>query len=77
MVKFALLEAQAGATVRIREFEGGPDVAAKLRQYGIFAGDMARIIRFAPLQGPVLLEVNGREIALGRKMASKIIVEAA
>ncbi len=29
----------------------------------------------APLGGPLLVQVNGREIALGREIAEKIIVE--
>ena len=77
MVNITLLDLQAGARVRIQGFDGGKGIAAKLRQYGIFVGDQARIIRFAPFAGPVLLEVNGREIALGRKIAGKVIVEAA
>jgi ferrous iron transport protein A len=77
MVNITLLDIQTGVTVRIRGFEGGAYVAAKLRQYGIFIGDQARVIRLAPFAGPVLLEVNGREIALGRRIASKVIVETA
>ena len=34
-----------------------------------------RVVRMAPLGGPILIEVNGREIALGREIAEKILVE--
>jgi ferrous iron transport protein A len=77
MVNNTLLHAKAGTTVRIQGFEGGKALASKLRQYGIFIGDQARVIQFAPFAGPVLLEVNGREIALGRRIAARVIVEAA
>jgi Fe2+ transport system protein FeoA len=33
------------------------------------------VVRVAPLGGPLLVEVNGREIALGRAVAEKILVE--
>ncbi len=48
---------------------------AKLRQYGLHIGDRVRVLRSAPLGGPLLVEVNGREIALGRGVAEKILVE--
>ena len=47
----------------------------KLRQYGLHVGDCVRVVRSAPLGGPLLIEVNGREIALGRFVADEIIVE--
>jgi Fe2+ transport system protein FeoA len=47
----------------------------KLQMYGLHAGDHLRLLRIAPLGGPLLVEVNGREIALGRTVAEKILVE--
>ena len=47
----------------------------KLMQYGLHNGDFVRVLRSAPLGGPLLVEVNGREIALGRAVAEKIFVE--
>jgi ferrous iron transport protein A len=75
MVDNNLLQIPIGDTVRIQGFEGSKAVATKLRQYGLFVGDQARILRKAPFAGPVLLEVNGREIALSRGIALKILVE--
>ena len=76
MVTNNLLQAQIGSTIRIQSFEGGKALASKLRQYGLFIGDQARVLRVGAFAGPVLLEVNGREIALGRGIAAKIFVEA-
>lgn len=50
-------------------------MAIKLRSIGFMPGDCARVIRHAPFGGPVLLEVEGREIALGHGIAQKIEVE--
>jgi Fe2+ transport system protein FeoA len=32
-------------------------------------------LRAAPMKGPLLVEVSGREIALGRGVAAKILVD--
>jgi ferrous iron transport protein A len=76
MVKNTLLQTPMGATVRIVGFEAEKPLASKLRQYGLFIGDQARLLRLAPFRGPVLIEVNGRELALGHGIAAQIIVEA-
>jgi ferrous iron transport protein A len=47
----------------------------KLRQHGLHLGDTLRVLRSAPLGGPLLVEVNGRELALGRTVAEKLFVE--
>jgi len=47
----------------------------KLRHYGLHPGDTLRVLRSAPLGGPLLVEVNGRELALGRVVAENLLVE--
>ena len=71
-----LTQVNPGQTVRILSFRGGVGLEHKLRQLGLVPGDIARVLRFAPLGGPLLVEVEGRSIALGRGVASKVIVEA-
>lgn len=70
-----LMQAVPGQMVRIVRFNGGVGLEHKLRQLGLFPGDNARVVRHAPLGGPVLVEVEGRSIALGRGVASKVVVE--
>ena len=67
-----LLDLPLNVHARLLSFD---EVRAKLNQYGLYAGDEVRVTRIAPLGGPLLVEVNGREIALGRAVAEKIIVE--
>jgi len=76
MVTYNLLQVQIGTQIRIQSFAGGKALASKLRQYGLFIGDQARVLRMGAFAGPVLLEVNGREIALGRDIAAQIVVES-
>jgi ferrous iron transport protein A len=70
-----LLDINPGASVRVVDFRGGKILRRKLSQYGIQPGDCVQMIRRAPLGGPLLIMCNQREIALGRGVAEKIIVE--
>ena len=71
-----LIQILPGTTVRVVDFDGGINLRNKLIQYGIYPGDCLRLLRKAPLGGPLLVECNDREIALGRGVAAKIIVES-
>ena len=71
-----LLQIPPGSSVRVIDFDGGINLRSKLTQYGIHPGDSLRLLRKAPLGGPLLVECNEREIALGRGVADKIIVES-
>jgi ferrous iron transport protein A len=42
---------------------------------GIHPGDTITILRYGALRGPILIEVHGSQVALGRGIASRIIVE--
>jgi ferrous iron transport protein A len=70
-----LLQFSPGDSVRVIDFDGGINLRSKLVQHGIHPGDCLRLLRQAPLGGPLLVECNEREIALGRGVADKIIVE--
>ncbi len=70
-----LLEVPINENVRLASIPGGR-LNAKLSQVGLYPGDCIRVLRVAPLGGPVLVEAHGREIALGREVAAKILVEA-
>jgi ferrous iron transport protein A len=75
MENLELIKLQVNDKARIVSFDGGRLLAQKLRQYGLFIGDIVRIIRIAPFNGPILIESGGREIALGKGIAGKILVE--
>jgi ferrous iron transport protein A len=70
-----LLNVENGRWVVIHSFRGGRGIQRRLAQLGFLPGNQARIIRSAPFHGPLLLEVEGREIVLGRGVAAHIIVE--
>ncbi len=72
-----LIDVEHNVWIRIVGFEDGSRLREKMLRYGLFPGDRARVTRTAPLDGPLLVEVNERSIALGRGIAEKILVEQA
>lgn len=61
--------------VRVIDIQGGQRIRQRLSQMGIHIGDIITILRFGALRGPILIEVHGSQVALGRGIASRIIVE--
>ena len=53
----------------------GHRVRAHLNTLGIHVGDWLTVVERAPFRGPVLVEINGTRLALGRGVASKVQVE--
>ncbi len=70
-----LVDAKLGDVVRVVGFTGRK-VKAKLLLVGLYPGDRLQVLREAPLGGPLLVAVGGRQMALGRGVAEKIMVEA-
>lgn len=70
-----LSELESGNCARFVSVEGGKRLSGTLRQYGFHPGEQIRVLRIAPFGGPVLVEINQREVALGRKVAGKVLVE--
>ena len=61
--------------VRIVAIQGGRQFRVRLSSLGIDVGMIVEIKRKGVAGGPILINVNGRDVALGRGMADKIIVE--
>ncbi len=70
-----LSDLESGNCARFVAVEGGKRLSGTLRQYGFYPGEQMRVIRIGPFGGPVLVEINQREIALGRRVAGKVLVE--
>jgi ferrous iron transport protein A len=71
-----LIDAQTDRKVKVVRIDGSKSLLSKLIQHGLYPGDIVQVLREAPLGGPLLVSINGREVALGRRVAEKIIVEA-
>jgi len=71
-----LEEIEINRWVKILRVEGGKSIEFKLLQMGITPGTQTRVKRKAPFGGPLLMEVNGLEVALSREVAANIWIEA-
>ncbi len=70
-----LIDLNEGTATRILSIDGGRNARQQLRELGLFAGDTVRVLRHAAFGGPVLVECRGTQIALGRGIAKKVVVE--
>jgi len=70
-----LLNIDNGKKVKILKISGGKGIRQHLQCLGIHIGDIVTIKKSSFLGGPVLLEVNCYDVALGKGVASRIEVE--
>ena len=70
-----LLDAPKGTQLVVINYRGGRGVEFKLRQLGLAPGHKIKILRYAPLGGPVMIDVEGRSVAIGRGIAARLDVE--
>jgi ferrous iron transport protein A len=70
-----LLDAPKNQTVRVIDYAGGKSVGFKLRQLGLYPGREVKVLRYAPMGGPVMIDISGRSVALGRGIAGRVTVE--
>jgi Fe2+ transport system protein FeoA len=70
-----LLDLPKGKSAKVIDYRGGRNVDFKLRQLGISPGRIVKVLRYAPLGGPLMLDVEGRSVALGRGIAARVQVE--
>ena len=60
---------------RVIMIDGGQKVRSYLNTLGIHIGDWLTVVQRAPFRGPVLVEIHGTRVALGRGVAQKIRVD--
>jgi ferrous iron transport protein A len=70
-----LEQAQLRLPVRISGIDGGHEVRARLATMGLLPGVTLAVLNRAPLGGPLLVEIAGSRIALGRGVARQVLVE--
>lgn len=60
--------------VDVVEIQGGWGVRQRLNRMGIHPGDRILVKRSGVMGGPILVQVHGTEVAMGRGMARKVFV---
>ncbi len=74
-MEISLADMKVGSRARIMSIAGGAEFMKRVSCLNIRTGKVIRKIASQPLRGPVVIEVCGRRISLGRGMANKILVE--
>jgi len=67
--------AKENQKVKVADISGGWGIRQRLGCLGIHPGDIITVKRSAIMRGPILISVHGNQVALGRGVAGKIIVE--
>jgi len=62
--------------VRVVSISGGWGIRQRLGCLGIHPGDIITVRRSAIMRGPILISVHGNQVALGRGVAGRVVVEA-
>ncbi|MGQ9631285.1 MAG: FeoA family protein [bacterium] len=65
----------SGSPAIIRDIGGGFGLRMRLENLGLRVGKTIRRRSAMPMRGPIVVEVDGRDVALGFGMAMKIMVE--
>ena len=68
----SLKKKQSGRIVRI---EGGFGVQRKFRTLGFREDKNVKMVAHQPINGPIVIEIDGRQVTIGRGLANKAIVE--
>jgi len=72
-----LESAPPGTPLQVVAIQGGREVRARLAALGILPGVELRVVNRGPLGGPVLVDVAGTRVAIGRGLARKVAVNGA
>jgi ferrous iron transport protein A len=73
--RVSLAQMQPGQKGKIVEINGGVGLVQKLEALGIRTGKEIKKISEQLMRGPVLLQHNNTQAAVGFGMASKVVVE--
>jgi len=66
---------RVGKKARIIRLEGGHGFQRKLGIMGIREGKTIKLVARQPFNGPLVVDIDGRETTIGSGMAHRIIVE--
>jgi ferrous iron transport protein A len=73
--KYTLDKVEINKDVYVVEIIGGWGIRQRLNQMGIHPGDKIIVKRSGIMKGPLHIKVHGMEVALGRGMAKKVVIQ--
>lgn len=74
-MSISLEELKEGESAEVVELDGGFGLQQHLTSLGISPGKVIRRLPVSQGRGPVMVEVEGKGVIIGRGMASKVIVK--
>ncbi len=74
-MEMQLLELGTGKVAVIKQIEGGHGFERRLTSLGIRVGQTVRKVGSGPFKGPVVVEVDRARVAIGKRMAMKVLVK--
>ncbi len=66
---------KSGQKARVVEVRGGWGLRQKLSEMGILPGQVIFVTSSSAWRGPVRVQINSNDVALGRGVARKVLVE--
>ena len=72
-----LLDLNVGYTAEVMKMSGGFSMQVQLKNLGFHEGVAVTLAKKSAIGGPLMVTVNGSHVAIGRGIASKILVSAA
>ena len=73
-MEITLFDLESGKKATIKRLDGGVEFRKKLTSLNIRVGKTIRKITAQPFHGPVVIEIDNTEAAIGMDMAKKIVV---
>ena len=74
-MEIPLIELETGKKGKILRLEGGSGFRRNIYSRGIREGKILEVVTRHPFSGPIVFKIDGRETAIGRGMAGRIVVE--
>ena len=70
-----LADCRRGDRVRIVRIDAGRGAALNLMDLGLNVGETIELLRISPFRGPLLVSRGHTEVAVGYRLAEKILVD--
>jgi len=74
MTIVSLINIKEGQAAVIKSIAGGWMATKRLADLGLTPGTKIKVLRIAPVLGPIEIEVRGSKLVLGRGLAAKVLV---
>ncbi|MBL7054365.1 ferrous iron transport protein A [Candidatus Woesearchaeota archaeon] len=74
-MEIPLSKLKSGEIGIIKQLRGGLEFQRTVNSLGVIVGKRIKVISVQPLMGPVVISMDNMQIAIGRGMATKIIIK--